>query len=190
DQPSEYLRSHCLLYFRGNACCGADARSIPDIIVCIDACFTQKCSTNPRGASSIDPPNPTPTFFLSNDDVKAMEDFVKSCCGKRHQMRASRAEEEEDCYEEGMCVPVSVLNGCGESFIAADKKREKASTCFVTNTGLMALPCRHDCVLWLVNLTSAGEKQHYALTLLDQLFKHIPPQMTVGLLYDIGCQLE
>jgi hypothetical protein len=54
----------------------------------------------------------------------------------------------------------------------------------------MALLCRHDRVLWLANLTSAGEKQHYALALLDQLFKHIPPQMTVGLLYDIECQLE
>ncbi|KAG2101584.1 uncharacterized protein F5147DRAFT_746952 [Suillus discolor] len=160
NQPSEYLHSRCLLYFGGNACHGADARSIPDVVVCIDACFTQKCSTNPRNTSSIDPPNPTPTFFLSNDDVKAMEDFVKSCHGERRRTRASRAEEEEDRYEEGMRVPVSVLNGCGESFVAADKKREKAS--------LMTLLCRHDRVLWLVNLTSAGEKQHYVLALLDQ----------------------
>lgn len=119
-----------------------------------------------------------------------MEDFVNSCRGERRRTRASRAEEEEDRYEEGMRVPVSVLNGCGESFVAADEKREKASTRFFTDTGLMALLCRHDRVLWLANLTSAGEKQHYALALLDQLFKHIPPQMTVGLLYDIGCQLE
>ncbi|KAG1900861.1 uncharacterized protein F5891DRAFT_1128391 [Suillus fuscotomentosus] len=190
DQPSEYLHSRCLLCFRGNACHGADARSIPDVVVCIDACFTQKRLTNPRNTSSINPPNPTPTFFLLNDDVKAMEDFVKSCRRERRRTRASRAEEEEDHYEEGMHVPVSVLNGCRESFVAADKKRERASTRFFTDTGLMALLCRHDRVLWLVNLTSAGEKQHYALALLDQLFKHIPPQMTVGLLYDIGCQLE
>ncbi|KAG1723154.1 hypothetical protein EDB19DRAFT_1953265 [Suillus lakei] len=171
DQPTEYLHSHCLLCFGGNVCHGPDARSIimllidntsPDIIVCIDAYFTQKCSTNARGASSINPPNPTPIFFLSNNNVKAMEDFVKSCCGER-------SEGEEDCYEEGMCVPVSVLNGCGESFVAADEKREKASTRFFSNTGLMALLCRHDCVLWLANLTSAGEKQHYTLALLDQL---------------------
>jgi hypothetical protein len=90
-----------------------------------------------------------------------------------------------------MHVPVSVLDGCGESFVAADEKREKASThFFFTDTGLMALLCRHDRVLWIVNLTSAGEKQHYALALLDRLFKHLPCQMTVGLLYDIGCQLE
>ncbi|KAG1721916.1 hypothetical protein EDB19DRAFT_1930382 [Suillus lakei] len=152
NQPTEYLCSCCLLCFGGNVCHGPDARSIPDVIVCIDACFTQKCSTNARGASSIDPPNPIPMFFLLNDNVKAMEDFVKSCCGERW---------EEDCYEEGMRVPVSVLNGCGESFIAADEKHEKAS--------LMALLCRHDRDLWLANLTSAGEKQHYTLALLDQL---------------------
>ncbi|KAF8835020.1 hypothetical protein BDN67DRAFT_913721, partial [Paxillus ammoniavirescens] len=54
----------------------------------------------------------------------------------------------------------------------------------------MALLCRHDHVLWLVNLTSAGEKQHYALALLKQFIAHIPDDMRVGFLYDIGCQIE
>ncbi|KIK75006.1 hypothetical protein PAXRUDRAFT_174091, partial [Paxillus rubicundulus Ve08.2h10] len=45
-------------------------------------------------------------------------------------------------------------------------------------------------VLWLVNMTSPGERQHYALVLIQRLFDHLPPEMTVGLLYDIGCQLE
>ncbi|KAI6102146.1 hypothetical protein F5141DRAFT_1190035 [Pisolithus sp. B1] len=54
----------------------------------------------------------------------------------------------------------------------------------------MALLCHHDHVLWLVNMTSAGEKQHYALVLLKYLFAHLPTTTTVGLLYDIGCQLE
>ncbi|KIN98925.1 hypothetical protein M404DRAFT_156394 [Pisolithus tinctorius Marx 270] len=39
-------------------------------------------------------------------------------------------------------------------------------------------------------MTSAGEKQHYALVLVKHLFDHLPAKMTVGLLYDIGCQLE
>ncbi|KAG2137449.1 uncharacterized protein EDB93DRAFT_1242269 [Suillus bovinus] len=42
----------------------------------------------------------------------------------------------------------------------------------------------------LLQTKSVKRQQHYTLTLLDQLFKHIPPQMTIGLLYDIGCQLE
>ncbi|KAF9219395.1 hypothetical protein BS17DRAFT_859072 [Gyrodon lividus] len=54
----------------------------------------------------------------------------------------------------------------------------------------MALLCCHDQVLWLVNMMSAGEKQHYALTLLKRLFEHLPSKFTIGCLYDIGCQLE
>ncbi|KAI6023439.1 hypothetical protein EDC04DRAFT_2869568 [Pisolithus marmoratus] len=89
-----------------------------------------------------------------------------------------------------MKVPVSALDGCGESFHAADERQKKASTSFFADTGLMALLCHHDHVLWLVNMTSAGEKQHYALVLLKYLFDHLPTTTTVGLLYDIGCQLE
>ncbi|KAI6166165.1 hypothetical protein EDD17DRAFT_1774678 [Pisolithus thermaeus] len=89
-----------------------------------------------------------------------------------------------------MRVPVSVLDGCGDSFHAADENWKKASTNFFADTGLMALLCCHDHVLWLVNMTSAGEKQHYALVLLKYLFEHLPTTTTVGLLYDIGCQLE
>ncbi|KAF9456434.1 hypothetical protein BDZ94DRAFT_1302530 [Collybia nuda] len=87
-------------------------------------------------------------------------------------------------------VPISVLNGCEESFDAANEKKIKASTQFFSDTGLMALLCRHDRVLWLANMTTAGEKQYYALALLKALFDHIPLNMTVGLLYDIACQLH
>ncbi|KAG2344778.1 hypothetical protein BDR05DRAFT_975323 [Suillus weaverae] len=183
EQPTEYLRSCCPLCFGANDWQKAkDSRFMPDIIVC--------CSTNPHGANGHDPPNPTPSFFLPKDDVQAMDEFVQRCRGERRWERVSRTEPEEDHYEMGMSVPVSVLDGCRESFTAADEKWEKASTRFFTDTGLMALLCRHDRVLWIVNLTSVGEKQHYSLALLDHLFKHLPPQMTVRLLYDIGCQLE
>jgi hypothetical protein len=89
-----------------------------------------------------------------------------------------------------MKVPTSVLNDCGDSFKAADEKREKASTKYFIDTGLMALLCRHDRVLWLVNMVHAGERQHYALALIQRLFQHIPHEMTVGVLYDVGCQLH
>lgn len=164
-----------------------------DCIVCVDACFTQKRSNNPRNGRMQDPPNPTPTVFIPECDVKAMEDHVSDCrgggAGTRKRPRQP-VEEAPDGYENGMRIPVSVLDGCSESFVAADEKREKASTRFFVDTGVMALVCHHDRVLWLVNMTSAGEKQHYALTLVKRLFEHLPPDMMVGLLYDIGCQLE
>lgn len=111
---------------------------------------------------------------------------------KRGNSARSRTTQDhaEDGYKVGMKVPISVLDGCQESFIAADKRREKASTTFFADTGLMAMMCRHDRVLWLANMVSAGEKQHYSLALLQRLFQELPPDMSVGVLYDIGCQLD
>lgn len=97
---------------------------------------------------------------------------------------------EEDKYEGPLRVPNSVLDGCESSFKAADEQREKASTNFFEDTGLMALICRHDCVLWIANMTSAGERQHYSLALLRKLFQHLPTSYRMGVLYDIGCQLH
>ena len=96
----------------------------------------------------------------------------------------------DDGYEGSMRVPASVLDNCNDSFTAADEKRQKASTQFFSDTGLMAMLCRHDRVLWMTNMTSAGEKQHYALALIKKLFENVPATLTVGLLYDITCQLH
>ncbi|KAI6168603.1 hypothetical protein EDD17DRAFT_1772952 [Pisolithus thermaeus] len=89
-----------------------------------------------------------------------------------------------------MRIPASVLKSCNESFTAADEKHQKASTQFFSDTGVMALLCHHDCVTHLANMTSAGEQQHYALSLITALFSHLLDDFHIGLLYDIGCQLE
>jgi hypothetical protein len=121
-----------------------------------------------------------------------MEHHVANCRASTPHRAAGRfaAKTSDDFFEQGMTVPTSVLDNCHESFAAADEKRKKASTTFFTDTGLMALLCHHNRVLWLVNMTSAGEKQHYALALLWRLFQNIPTSITVGVLYDIGCQLH
>jgi hypothetical protein len=89
-----------------------------------------------------------------------------------------------------MKVPNSALEGCKDSFIAADERRTKASTKFFSDTGLMALLCRHDRVLWLANMTTAGESQFYSLALLRRLGQELPLTTHLGILYDIGCQLD
>jgi hypothetical protein len=98
--------------------------------------------------------------------------------------------EEEDGYEAGLKVPRSALIECEASFKAADENREKASTKFFEDTGLMGLLCRHDRVLFLVNMQSAGEKQFYMLALLEMMFQHLPSDIRVGLLYDVACMLH
>jgi Kyakuja-Dileera-Zisupton transposase len=159
-------------------------RSCPDIIVCLDACFTQK---RRRGSGQLDE-TPYPSTFISRSEIDSMEEYVNHC---RSASGASTSHDiGNDGYEGTLKVPASILDGCNESFIAADERRQKASTQFFSDTGLMAMLCRHDRVLWLANMTSAGEKQYYALALIKKLFENIPSNLTVGLLYDIACQLH
>ena len=137
------------------------------------------------------PPRSHPeTAFVSRDEVDDMETIVEEARPSvRKHVGPSDAAVEPD-FEPGIRVPAVVLNECNDSFVAANDKRVKASTQFFSDTALMAMLCRHDRVLWLVNMTSAGEKQHYVLSLIQKLFDHIPATMRIGLLYDIGCQLH
>jgi hypothetical protein len=116
-----------------------------------------------------------------------MEKYV-NCC--REGTSKPSQPDSGDGYEGSLTVPISVLDGCHESFTAADERRQKASTQFFSDTGLMAMLCRHDRVLWLANITSAGEKQYYALALILKLFDNIPTTFRIGILYDIACQLH
>ncbi|KAJ7688333.1 hypothetical protein B0H16DRAFT_1753131 [Mycena metata] len=109
---------------------------------------------------------------------------------KRPKNNGVAVDEDEDCYEHGLPLPRSVLDGCEASFKAADEKREKTSTDFFEDTALMALLCRHDRVLFVVNMHSAGEKQFNVVALMETLFQHLPLNICVGLLYDVACSFE
>ncbi|KIJ30413.1 hypothetical protein M422DRAFT_187235 [Sphaerobolus stellatus SS14] len=87
-------------------------------------------------------------------------------------------------------LPPEVLDLCKLSFIAAQDKVTKASSKHFGNTGLMAILCRHDRLLWAVNIMSPGEKQYYAFALLEHLFNELPANWHVGILYDIACQIH
>ncbi|KIJ65315.1 hypothetical protein HYDPIDRAFT_67719, partial [Hydnomerulius pinastri MD-312] len=143
-QPSEYLRKRCPLCFGAKDWRRQRAGDVKiDCIVCIDANFTQKRSKNPWGAQGQDPSNPTRSFFISIHEVTSMEAHSDQCRsrGRERQRRPVNAMDDEDVVEEGMRIPVSVLKGCGESFTAADERREKASTQFFADTRLMAMLC-------------------------------------------------
>ena len=160
-------------------------------LVCVDACFTQK---NNKHRTQDPKHEHLKTVFVPPEEVEIWKEFVEEVCPRRNASGKAKKTtpnpDEEDGFEGSLRVPNSVLDACGESFTAADGDRQKASTQFFDSTALMGLLCRHDRVLWLVNMTTPGERQHYALTLIDTLFQHLPDHWTVGLLYDIACQLE
>ncbi|KAF7969128.1 hypothetical protein HWV62_28246 [Athelia sp. TMB] len=155
----------------------------------INTCFTQKRNKNSRNADYRDTERKySNTCFLSEQEVKDMETYVESI--RARPPPPPRPGDADNHVEVGMNVPASVLDECGNSFVAADEKREKASTQFFSDTGIMSMICRHDRVLFTVNMTHRGERQHYALALIKRFMSEIPDDMTLGLLYDIACQLK
>jgi hypothetical protein len=89
-----------------------------------------------------------------------------------------------------MALPDDTLDDCEKTFIAVQSHIAKTSDAIFADTALMALLCRHDRPLFLVNMTSAGERQYYVLALVKALYQHLPDDWVVGLLYDVACQLE
>jgi hypothetical protein len=134
--------------------------------------------------------------FIPEADAEHMENYVESVRHARSRNKKKKPNPTDesalgaDGYEGPLRVPISVLDGCEQSFLAADEQREEASSQFFASTALMAILCRHDRVLRVVDMRSAGEKQHYVLVLLKMLFQHLPPHFAIGLLYDIGCQIH
>ncbi|KAF7337301.1 hypothetical protein MSAN_02255300 [Mycena sanguinolenta] len=171
-----------------------DPSEIADVIVCIDACFTQKKRKSPR-----DPPRTHPdTHFVPEEQCARTEEYVDGVRGtsgeqtERERKRPAVQEvDEEDGYEYArLPLPRSVLDACEASFKAADEKRQKTSTDFFDDTALMALLCRHDRVLFVANMHSAGEKQFYVIALVETFFQHLPLEIRVGLMYDVACSAE
>ncbi|KAJ7700448.1 hypothetical protein B0H17DRAFT_1128860 [Mycena rosella] len=176
-RPTDYLIGRCPACFGGLV---HDPTQLVDVQVCVDACFTQK--RRRRGAR--DPPRTHPNSVF-------VQEATADQMGRSAKKARTQAEEEDDKYEgASLKVPRSFLNECESSFKAADDKREKASTKFFDDTGIMGILCRHDRVLWLVNMRTAREKQYYVLVLLETLFQHLPANIRVGVLYDIACQLH
>lgn len=148
------------------------------VIVCLDANFSQKR----RKSSQRDPE----VSFAGGRFVPpaAVDDMEREVNEKRKKPPRTR--------RRGKAAKIAddILDECEQSFIAAQESVTKASKNYYSETGLMALLCRHDRVLFLVNLTTPGERQHNALALLHKLMRHLPSDWCVGVLYDIACQLS
>ena len=146
-------------------------------IVCVNANFSQRrChSRHP------DPVDPHPdTHFISVKEVEFMRSVVER----------ARPSDSRPNAKSSARLPDDTLDDCEKAFTAAQGHIAKSSSAIFADTALMAVLCRHDRPLFLVNMTSAGERQYYALALIKALFQHLPDGWVIGLLYDVACQLE
>ncbi|KAK7441208.1 hypothetical protein VKT23_016689 [Stygiomarasmius scandens] len=193
-RASAYLRSRCAICFGGtsNPKSSDQEKAGPRIIVTLDACFTHKHNRQ----SNRDPPRLHPdTMYIPEDEVQKWEAIVNEARPSKPTKRAKPSQQdstlEDDHYEHGMRVPKSVLDGCLGSFNAAQETISSSSSSDkFDKTADAGMFCQHDVALFMVAINSAGERQHYMLALIAELFKHIPGDWTVGILYDIGCQTE
>jgi hypothetical protein len=83
--------------------------------------------------------------------------------GKKKRPFSDDAAMDPDTTLPGLSLPEPIYSGCKKRFFAADEDNKKAETSVFSNTGLMAMVCRHDWVLFMVNLRESGEKRYYAL---------------------------
>lgn len=192
-RPSAYLRHRCPLCFGGprpvlqhteyddSSAVNSCALTLTDsahVIVCLDANFQQKR----RRSTWIDPEvSYIDGRFVDPSDVAAEEREVEE---KRQKPARKRTKGTSAKLDD------EVLDECEESFLAAQEKVTKASKNYYADTGLMAILCRHDRVLYVANMTTPGERQHYALVLLRKVLEGLPQDWRVGVLYDIACQLS
>jgi hypothetical protein len=163
-------------------------------IICLDGNFEQKhCTTTGL------PINLPYTYFLSDKEIQLADQHVEACRKSKIPKKKPRLLDvdpalsqalEDDHIEIGLPLPNSSYDGCERSYIAADERNRKSDTGVFDVTGLMAAVCRHDRVLFILNITSAGEKQAYAIALLQKVLNGLPSHWRLGVLYDIGCQLD
>jgi hypothetical protein len=107
---------------------------------------------------------------MSKAKLKDMEEYIESLHPSIVPKKKTGPTTQTDSVERGMKVPVSILEACNDSFTAANEKQQKASMKQFADTGLMALTCRHDQVLFIANMTSVGERQCYVFALINKLF--------------------
>lgn len=148
------------------------------VILCADANFAQK---RRKSAETDAPLSFARTRFATPNEVAAMEAEVET---KRKRVPRRRTKGTSARVDD------TILDECENSFLAAQEKMTKATTAYYADTGVMALLCRHDRVLFVVSMTTPGERQFYVLTLLRKALLELPDDWRVGLLYDIGCQIS
>lgn len=154
-------------------------------MLCMDGNLQQKrCCSAGRGDQPLEERQ---SFFVPEDIVAMMEKEVNN---KRQARPHHPLEDDQDAVLPGLELQNHIFDGCTDRFKAAKGSYEKAESPIFSDTGLMSLTCRHDRVIFMVNLHDAGERQYNALALIQQLFLELPAIWNIGILYDIGCQLH
>ncbi|TFK63382.1 hypothetical protein BDN72DRAFT_775931 [Pluteus cervinus] len=171
-QAARALVNRCPACF-GHTEWGRPLNNGGDIHVCLDGNFHHR-----HQASAGDGPKVVdPDWLLSKIQVDEVGLHIEEARQKKPKDYDRKA-------------PDHAIDGCRDSYEAADGDKKKATTKKFDDHGLVFLVCRHDIPLFFANIDTPGEQQKYAIALLLHLFSLLPPEATVTGLYDIGCVVE
>jgi hypothetical protein len=152
----------------------------PDAIVCLDANFQQKHFSHVKEE---------PSFLEKGDEHGWVGDNeVEESRLEVEQARATPTASARSRLSS--TIPSKVLDECEESYKAAQEKMRAVNDDAFDSKGVMALVCVHDVPLLLADVKTRGEPRYLAISLLKKLSNHLPEHATIGVMYDIGDQLD
>ena len=118
-----------------------------------------------------------PLYFLPKEFVDKVGAWIDAARPKRQRRRP-------------VAVPDEAVDQCESGHVAGKGTNVKANAEHFDDGGVMALICRHDIPLFLVNIDTPGEQQKYPVALIEHLFALVPDHSTVAVLYDVACVLD
>ncbi|KAF8321016.1 uncharacterized protein EI90DRAFT_2848299, partial [Cantharellus anzutake] len=165
----------------GGSMWGNSANEYPDVIVAMDGNMQHKQYMF-VGGEMILPWNETCTFLTDAEIEEAARHISDARAASRGCSEVSRP---------SSLVPDGAIDECEESHRATKRGKQSASkTDTFRSKGLMATVCRHDIPLFLCDVRTLGEQQHFSIAMLLALSRQLPSNATIGLMYDVGCVLD
>ena len=119
--------------------------------------------------------------FLPQKEIQAAADHLAAC----------KAMSAASSHHHSRLVPDGAIDGCQESHKAAGARQSgESNESIYCLKGLMGLVCWHNIPLLLCDIRSAGKGQKYPVALIVAFSRQLPPNVMIGLLYDISCVLD
>ena len=154
--------------------------STPDVIVCLDGNMQHRQYASVVGDLVLYPDKFS--IFVPDSILEG---------SRQHVLDRWKGNLISSSYQQSSRTPPGVVDTCTASHRAATEWQDAGNADDTYHSkGLMACACHHDIPLFLCDIRTPGEQQHFAIVLIGVLFQHLPLSATVGCLYNIGCILD
>ncbi|KAF8217936.1 hypothetical protein K438DRAFT_1557186 [Mycena galopus ATCC 62051] len=173
-EPLTPGHAHCILRERCPACFNLEEWGRPlehegDVQLRADGCFSQHhLRSAGNGEVSYDP-----AYFLSKEKVNQAREHIANARKKpTAQFRPA--------------VPQDTIDMCQQSWEPPMTKSRRWVFGISMPAGFL-LACCHSQVIFLCDIDTPSEQQHYIVAMLEELNSLLPPQATIMEGYNVGC---